>query len=248
MTVDSYVDLYLVRHGESEANVSHTFANRFAEQTDRFAEQTDRFADQTDRFADQVEGAPLTERGRAQARALASRLGVALGNRRASSLRTSPVLRARQTAAILSTRLGVPVLPPCPALTEFDVGVFEGTSDRAHWDRFDALLRAWLLDDRWDQRIEGGESSRDVAARFVPFVRELVAGSVPGEAHVLVTHGGLLRSMVPRVASNVDGRFAYEHDLATTAWVQLRSRNGGGLVCRVWGDLVLDDGSAAQSR
>jgi broad specificity phosphatase PhoE len=217
------VDLYLVRHGESEANVSHTFAN-------------------------QIEGAPLTQRGRAQARALASRLGMALGRRPASTLRTSPVLRARQTAAILSTRLRVPVLPPSHALTEFDVGVFEGTSDPDHWARYDALLRDWLLHDRWDRRIEGGETLLDVEARFVPLVRDVVAGSVSGEVHVLVTHGGLLRCMVPRVASNVHPRFAYQHDLANTAWVQLRSVDGGDLVCQSWGDLVLDDGTAAQSR
>jgi broad specificity phosphatase PhoE len=216
--VDNSVELYLVRHGESEANVRHIFAN-------------------------QVEGQPLTERGRAQARALSSRLAVALGDRTPSSLRTSPVLRARQTAAILSTRLDLPVLPPCRALTEFDVGVFEGSCDPDHWDRFDELIRDWLLDDQFDRRIPGGESYRDIEARFVPFVHDLVADSGPGDVHVLVTHGGLLRCMVPQVASNVDGRFAYHHELATTAWVHLSARDGD-LVCRSWGDLDFDDGRA----
>ena len=79
----------------------------------------------------------------------------------------------------------------------------------------------WLVHHRWDQRIEGGESYRDIAARFSPFLHQLLAPSAPGDVHVLVTHGGLLRCMVPLIAGNIDGRYATDHPLDNTAWIRL---------------------------
>ena len=204
------VELYLVRHAESEANRARRFANG-------------------------VEGYPLTARGRDEAAGLAARLAAALGGRPITSLHTSPVLRARQTAETVSTRLDTPLQAPEPALTEFDVGVFEGTDDEQNWQAYELVMRAWLLDHDPDRRIEGGESLRDMRARFAPFVHDLVAASAPGDRHVLVTHGGLLRCMIPQIAVNVDGCFTYERTLDNTAWVLIRTQHDG-LVCHSWGD------------
>ena len=88
--------LYFVRHGESEANVLHVFSNR-----------------------ELVHG--LTDTGRAQVQALADQLaGV-----RFDAFYTSPILRARQSAQIVSDRLGLP-FEVTPALAEYDVGILEG--------------------------------------------------------------------------------------------------------------------------
>lgn len=204
------IDVYLARHGQSEANVSGIFANR-------------------------VDGYPLTEKGRQQSEELAVRLGVELAGRPVASLRTSPILRARQTAEILAHRWGHPVHPPDVALREFDVGVYEGTTDPAHWAAFAQLVTDWLLRYRWDQRIEGGESYRDIAARFRPFLHRLLASSAPGDVHVLVTHGGLVRCMVPLIAGNINGQFAADHPLDNTAWIQLVT-TPDGITCHTWGD------------
>lgn len=208
MAVD--VELYLVRHAESEANLAHRFANG-------------------------IEGYPLTARGQVQAAGLAARLAAALGPHPMTSLHTSPVLRARQTATTLSSVLGTPLQAPNPALAEFDVGVFEGTDDQQNWRAYELVMRAWLLDHDLDRRVGGGESLRDVQARFAPFVDGLVTDSTPGDRHVVVTHGGLLRCMIPRVTVNVDGRFTYERTLDNVAWAIIRT-HGNDLVCHYWGE------------
>jgi broad specificity phosphatase PhoE len=93
----------------------------------------------------------------------------------------------------------------------------------------------WLVHHRWDQRIEGGESYSDIAARFSPFLHQLLASSSPGDVHVLVTHGGLLRCMVPLIAGNIDGRYATDHPLDNTAWIRLAA-TPDQITCRAWGD------------
>ena len=105
--------LYFVRHGESEANLTRTFANWTA-------------------------GHPLTETGVAQAKALAERLD----GEGVTHLFSSPVLRARQTSEILAQRLGCSVAVT-HSLREFDVGRFEGTSDPEGWREYGEVVRAW---------------------------------------------------------------------------------------------------------
>jgi broad specificity phosphatase PhoE len=109
--------LYFVRHGESEANLTRTFANW-------------------------TTGYPLTAAGVAQAKALAERLD----GEGVTRLFTSPVLRARQTSEILSERLGCPV-HVTHSLREFDVGRFEGTSDADGWREYDEVVAAWAAGD-----------------------------------------------------------------------------------------------------
>src|SRR5512135_3574571 len=98
--------IIFVRHGESEANLLREFSNG-------------------------LDKHPLTEKGRQQAAALAERLK----GQPISGSYTSPVLRARQTAAILSAALGLPA-ETADALREYSVGIFEGRTDDASWDFF----------------------------------------------------------------------------------------------------------------
>jgi broad specificity phosphatase PhoE len=204
---------YFVRHGESEANVAHRFANA-------------------------AHGYPLTALGRTQAGVLAERLAAELSGTPPTSIHTSPLPRARETAQILAARLGSPLQPADTALAEFDVGEFEGTDDDANWQAYDVLVRDWLLGGHLDRRLPGGESCRDIDQRFSPFFRALVEGSEPGAVHVLVSHGGLIRAVVLLVAENVDGSFAYEHGVDNASWVLLRA-TADGVRCECWGEHVL---------
>ena len=92
--------LYLIRHGETDANVAGVWQG-----------STD---------------SPLNARGEAQARALARRLAdEALP---ITAIYTSPLQRARQTAENIARALGdVPVIPD-PGLAEFHLGEWEGLS------------------------------------------------------------------------------------------------------------------------
>jgi broad specificity phosphatase PhoE len=201
--------LYFLRHGESEANVLHEFSNRPGKH-------------------------PLTEKGRQQAKALADQL-------RGASIRgiyCSPVLRALQTAEILSDELGVTFAIE-DALREFDVGVLEGKSDQASWDLFWQLMDAWLKRGEWERRIEGGESFVDIRDRFVPFVESLVRReSLLSGGLALVGHGGTYRCMLPLIFSNIDFEFPVRHGL-DNAGVIVGIPSSQGLVCLSWGDTPL---------
>ncbi len=200
--------LYFTRHGESEANVLREISNRGQRH-------------------------PLTEKGRQQAQALAAELlpaGI-------TAIYTSPLLRAVQTAEILSEALGVG-FEVTDALREYDCGILEGKSDPATWAAFWALREAWWPGRQWERRIEGGESFLDMQARFVPFIDGLLAADNQRDANlVLIGHGGLYLSMLPLVLVNVDFEFA------APAVPEHRPRAGGnrlrraarqGLVCREW--------------
>ncbi len=105
--------LIFARHGESEANLSRTFANH-------------------------GDGWPLTKRGRSEAQALAG----LLAREGVTGLWSSPILRAMQTSDFIArtTRLAV---QPAEALREFDVGHWEGTASDAGWREYDEVMAAW---------------------------------------------------------------------------------------------------------
>jgi hypothetical protein len=123
----------------------------------------------------------LTARGRAQARELATHLAGA----GATALYASPLLRAVETANILSEALGL-VVQTTDALREFDCGVAEGRSDAQALRLHRQLMEDWLSGRDLQAKIEGGESYAQVRDRFVPFVERLLRqpgpGSAPGSA------------------------------------------------------------------
>lgn len=200
--------LYFVRHGESEANLLHEFSNRGRKH-------------------------PLTERGRGQAQQLAD----VLRTKAISRIYTSPLLRATETSAILAATLGIGVTVH-DALREYDCGILEGRSDAAGWAIYDEVQHAWLEEGDWERRIEGGESLRDMEARFVPFVRELVDRQQPGEATVLIGHGGLFRCVLPLVLANIDFAFVRHRGMANTDYI-LATEHDGRLICNQWCGLDL---------
>ncbi len=198
------MQLYFVRHGESEANVLQVVSNRGAQH-------------------------PLTEKGREQARTLAGTL-LAAG---IQAIFTSPLLRAVQTAEILSERLGIG-FQVTDALREYDCGVLEGMSGRGTWERFWALRAEWIHQRRWERRFEGGESFEDMRARFVPFVEGLVAaGGHDGGNQILIGHGGVYACMLPLVLANIDLADPERYPFPNTGYVLAETRPGG-LLCLQW--------------
>jgi 2,3-bisphosphoglycerate-dependent phosphoglycerate mutase len=166
--------LYFVRHGESEANVLREVSNRDFKH-------------------------PLTEKGREQSWALAR----SLQGMPVARLFTSPLMRAVETAEILTEALGVPY-ELTDALREYDCGILEGRSDDECWRLHGAQREAWLKDRRWDERIEGGESFYDIRDRFVPFVETLRQRYTETNVNIiLVGHGGTYGCMLPLLLENV---------------------------------------------
>lgn len=202
--------IYFVRHGESEANVAREFSNTAIKH-------------------------PLTDKGRAQVTALAEQLaGVPF-----RAIYSSPLLRARQSAEILSGRLGVPY-EVREALREHEVGELEGSSDPASWERYGDLVRVWMFDRDLDARIPGGESFNELRARFMPLIDELLQKhGATGDNVLIVAHGGLFHFMLPLLLSNVGFAFGAQHSLGNTACI-IAERHEDTWVCSQWGDVILE--------
>lgn len=205
--------LYFVRHGESEANLLHVFSNR-----------------------DLPHG--LTQNGRRQV----TLLGRRLRRRPITRIFCSPVLRAVQSAELLSRELDVGY-EIAEALREYDVGTFEGSSDPANWESYEEVMRGWLLEGRSELRTGGGESLEEIQARFGAFVLGLPAAFPNGGDVVLLAHGGLFRCGLPHVLTNVSPRYSFANVLDHVSWVMAEAE-GGALICREWNGVPVEPGLA----
>ena len=132
---------------------------------------------------------PLSDRGRAQANALARELA----RETIDVLVSSDLRRAAETAAILGKARGLrPELNP--RLRELDVGDWEGlTRDQIERTAGNALRRFDAGD--LDVRPGGGETLREISERASSVVTELVDAH-PGRRLAVVTHLGVIRALL----------------------------------------------------
>ncbi|MGW0175698.1 bifunctional RNase H/acid phosphatase [Rhodococcus sp. NPDC003322] len=147
--------LLLLRHGQTELSVERRYSGR---------------------------GNPeLTDVGRAQAAAAATRLGSRGG---IEAVVSSPLGRARQTAQAAADALGLEVVVH-EGLTETDFGAWEGLTFREASERDPDLHRRWLGDT--SVRPPGGESFDEVRVR-VDAVRDDLTREHPGRNVLVVSH------------------------------------------------------------
>ena len=152
--------IYLARHAESDWNAE----NRFQGHMDR----------------------PLTERGRAQAEALADELA----DKPLEAVFSSPLHRALDTAELVAARHDLPAIP-VEALREVDVGGWAGLSRSEVEVRFPDAFGRWLAGgEGW----ENGETYDEMAERVLAAVRQ-IAGEHPESTVLIVSHGGPIRAL-----------------------------------------------------
>lgn len=157
--------IYLIRHGQTLFNAE-------------------------DRVQGRVDS-PLTALGEAQARAMGERLAALIeaapGDWR---LETSPLGRARQTAAIIAQTAGLAEPAVDARLIEVGYGEFEGFTREE-------------LDRRWPEfagvngifgRAPGGETYEALSARVGEWLAE-ARGRPPGRRTLAVTHAGVVRTL-----------------------------------------------------
>jgi 2,3-bisphosphoglycerate-dependent phosphoglycerate mutase len=170
--------ILLARHGESRDNVP----------PQRFSGSLD---------------APLTDRGREQARALAAVAAQA----RVAAVWTSRLIRARETAEIVAAALGLDAPRVDERLAESHRGRWEGRL-------VDDLVReepeAWAAWRRGGAgfRFPGGESLAEHQARALAALDAVRSGPMPA---LVVCHGGTIR--VIAAAGHPRGLDAF-HDVA----------------------------------
>lgn len=187
-------------------------------------------------------GLPLTERGAAQAKSFGSAL---LTPPRA--LFHSRALRARQTAGYIEAATGV-VATVRDGVHEVQLGDLDGLSSQEAHDRFLAIYRLWH-EGRIDERVDGGESAREVLDRFIPVLTELRTEFLDGGADgnvLVVTHGAAMR-LVGRFLAGVAPPFTTNNHLDNTETIELVPLPGGGWECARWGRFTPPFGVQAES-
>lgn len=203
--------LYFVRHGESEANTLRVISNRES------------------RYG-------LTETGKQQAILLSDPLkDVPL-----TAIYSSPILRARETAEILSQSFHLPY-QITEALREYDCGILEEKSDEESWKLHSEIAEDWTQNHHHLRRPDGGENFLEIKRRFIPFIESFTQNGIHQEDHILfVSHGGLLQLMLPEMLMNIDHAFVRSNGIRHTQCI-IAEQGSAGFVCVQWGDIKFDD-------
>jgi len=156
----------LIRHGQTEWNA----LGRIQGQTD----------------------IPLSEEGRRQAEALAERL---LGEEQKwDAVISSNLQRAHETARIIASKLGLPLLAPDERLSERYFGEVEGTTAEER-------LQRW--GENWRQADAGQESDAAVRARGMSFIEEW-RRKQPDTRLLVVSHGSFLAQLLQEMCGQLD--------------------------------------------
>lgn len=173
---DDELTLYVVRHGLTKWNEE----NRVCGITD----------------------IPLADRGIAQA----IELSLQVKEKQIEIILCSPLMRAMQTAEIISKALLKPYIVDA-RLKEQNYGAFEGAS------RNDETFKA--AKQHFPHKMHGGESILQVTQRIFNFLDELKE-NYESRKVLIVTHGGVCRVV-----------HAYFHDLSNEQYYQFHAGNCG---------------------
>lgn len=181
----------MVRHGESESNVRHIVSN------DPKAEN------------------PLTKIGREQAKAA----GEELKKRKVDYIVTSDLMRAHQTASIISEVLGLEPETD-ERLREIHLGEFEGKTLEEYQAHIEMNAKT-----AFTKRPKGGENWSDTRARMVAIMRDLEE-KYEGKTIVLVSHSGPLVLMETAMRGLPDTAY-FDGQIAEMENAQVYELRGG---------------------
>lgn len=172
-------EIFLVRHGESEAVVPGA----------------------TIPDLDGHDDPALAPQGREQALRVADRLQ----GQQIDAIYVTSLRRTQQTAAPLAQRIGVtPVI--VPELREVFLGEWEGGRFRQHVAHGDPLAQRMFAEQRWDV-IPGAESTEAFGARLREGIGRIVDAH-PDQRVVVVVHGGVIGELVRQAVDGRRG-FAF---------------------------------------
>ncbi len=169
-------------------------------------------------------GAPLDDVGLDQARALAD----TLADEPIEAVYASDLIRSQQTAEPLALRHGLEVIVRA-GVREIQAGEDEMSAD---WVRYLTTIMSWQSN--IDTRIPGGETGREVLARF-----DAVLGEARAKGHrtiAVVSHGAMIRTWAATRATNLTLDFLRTTSLENTLVVDLADAADGTWQVTRWGD------------
>lgn len=164
---------------------------------------------------------PLNTTGRAEA----ATTGLRLREGTWDAVVTSPLLRAEETARIIAGELGLPRPQVIPELTERHHGAIEGLTFTERQERYPDGVA-----------VPGLEPRQAVLDRVLPALA-LVAAEYPGRSVLVVTHGGVIGTLIRQAT---DGERPRHNELITNGSVH-------GFVWRE-GELILEHFDATLRR
>ncbi len=181
--------IYIVRHGQTDWNVSKTSQGQI--------------------------DIPLNKVGEAQA----FDLGEKLKQIHFDAFFTSDLIRAKRTAEILNIERQL-AIQTTEALRERNFGTYQGKPiDEAH----NRLYK--LLEDYKDHPhiIESNvETNEQIVSRALTFIREMSV-EYGGKTVLLVSHGGLMRTLLVHLAYCTSKQIPYIGAINNTAYIKLLS-------------------------
>ncbi len=164
-TLAGRMNFYFVRHGESESNRERIMQGRTP--------------------------SPLTETGRAQAR----EAGLWFRDRSLDCIISSPLDRARDTAAAIAEAVGIRQVGIAEELTEIDIGIFTNMRLEEVRIRYPSEYAAFLRES-WEG-VPGAERIDALYARAVAAWDRLFERFAEGRRNILaVTHSGFLQWII----------------------------------------------------
>ena len=191
--------LYLVRHGETEWNATQRVQG--------------------------VSDIPLSETGRAQARAVAD----ALGERTLTAVYSSDLSRASETADHIAAAHGLSVQLR-PALREMHQGELEGMVFADVMRDYPDLMSAWMESPADVVMPGGGESLQQVHDRAWPVLEDIIAAHDSGRV-AIVSHALTLRSILTEVLGlPLNQCRSFHIDTAGVTHVEVNGRMPGTVV------------------
>ena len=148
-----------------------------------------------DAFAiyDDYEAHPLSERGRAQARAVAERCA----ELELAAVYASPIRRARETADAIASVAGVAVQDE-PGVREIAIGPLEVAEPMTMRARLEWLAVVAMRDGSWTG-IPGTEPSHEVRERMLRAL-DAIAARHPGRRVAVVSHAGAINAALGAIA------------------------------------------------
>jgi probable phosphoglycerate mutase len=171
------VKILWARHGQNVANLTETLSYR-------------------------VFDGELTELGRRQAADMGARLTASSADDPVRVLACSPLRRARETAQIVGSMLGLPDALELDDLRELNVGALDGRSDPDAWHTYRQVLAAWRSG-ATHVRFPHGEDRDELCSRLQRALLTIARRS-SGATSLVVAHGASLRAALPCLAAAED--------------------------------------------
>lgn len=172
-------------------------------------------------------GAELTPLGRSQAQAALE----ALRDEPIAAVYASSADRATQTAGVLADDLGLPVRVDA-RLLEYEIGEYEGATEPAAHERTYEVLHSWIVGGDLDTRLPGGESGREVMARFGAVMEDIATGH-PGATVAVVGHVGTFTLGLLSLCMNLSAQHVWGRPLPHACPVQV-VHDAAGWRCEAW--------------